>query len=184
MGDERSGRARAISQAKRLLTTLPRLTLPVPVDQLARATGAVLTYQAFDGDISGVVIRKTEMSIIGVNSAHPATRQRFTVAHELGHLKLHEGEPLIIDKLVRVNLRRGTPSVPTDAVEREANWFAAALLMPDDLVMREVRRLVPKPGPVSADDLVARLAVTFAVSPQAMSFRLRELDVLTAFEHF
>lgn len=176
-------RKRAVSDAKRVLSSLGPPRIPVAVEELARASGASLSYQPFEGDISGVVIRQPGVvAIIGINSAHATTRQRFTVAHELGHLRLHKGEPLIVDKLVRFNLRAS--SLPTDQIEHEANWFAAALLMPDELVLREVRRLWPRRMPVVADDLVDELAQLFAVSPQAMSFRLRELEVLTQFEQF
>jgi Zn-dependent peptidase ImmA (M78 family) len=54
--------------------------------------------------VSGILFRDGEHHVIGVNSAHPLARQRFTIAHELGHRALHPGRELILDVPVRVNL--------------------------------------------------------------------------------
>lgn len=56
-------------------------------------------------------------------------RDRFTVAHELGHYVLHylwakKKNPTISDRVVA--FRRGS-----ERIEWEANWFAAAFLMPE-----------------------------------------------------
>ncbi|HEY0026497.1 MAG TPA: ImmA/IrrE family metallo-endopeptidase [Allosphingosinicella sp.] len=56
-------------------------------------------------------------------------RDRFTVAHELGHYVLHylwakKKNPAFPDRVVA--FRRGS-----DRIEWEANWFAAGFLMPD-----------------------------------------------------
>lgn len=170
-------------EATAILTAARIRKLPIDVQALAEANGAVVVSESFEGDISGVVMRRPDgPTTIGYNSAHPLTRRRFTIAHELGHLRLHEGEPLIVDKLVvyNVNLRRS--GIPNDQIEREANKFAATLLMPKVLVMREVVARLPKRGPVADfDGLVNELADVFAVSPQAMTVRLRELGVISAF---
>ncbi len=36
--------------------------------------------------VSGILYRDGENTVVGINSAHPGTRQRFSRAHELGHL--------------------------------------------------------------------------------------------------
>lgn len=90
---------------------------------------------------------------------HPV-RQRFTIAHELGHHVLNHGER-----------NRDTPnefmSMNTDPAERAANTFAAELLMPASAVraMVEVRKITD----------VGNLASLFHVSRPAMTFRLRGL---------
>ena len=66
---------------------------PVPVEQIARRLGAQVTYEGFDGDISGMLFRDEGRAVIGVNSRHAPTRQRFTVAHEIGHLEMHMPDP-------------------------------------------------------------------------------------------
>ena len=82
--------------------------------------------------------------MIGVNDLHAPRRQRFTIAHEVGHLEMHKGRPLVLDH-VRMNMRDATSSTATDVEEIEANQFAAAILMPSDLVIREARRLLERP---------------------------------------
>lgn len=74
----------------------PRPTYAAPIDVLAHAklAGAQVVRHHFDdGDISGMLYRDDTRTVIGLNSTQSPTRQRFTVAHELGHLKLHPGRP-------------------------------------------------------------------------------------------
>jgi Zn-dependent peptidase ImmA (M78 family) len=169
--------------AARVLARLKEIGQPVSVDAIVRSLGARLSFDPFaESDISGFVARRPGMPpVIGVNSAHPMTRQRFTIAHEIGHLVMHDGQPLIVDKLVRVNLRRA--ALPSTTVEIQANQFAAALLMPETLLRREFERLAAKRQPMRVDnlvdDLIDSLARSFAVSAQAMRIRLNELDLLS-----
>jgi Zn-dependent peptidase ImmA (M78 family) len=147
---------------------------PVPVEDIARGLGARLTFDAFEGDVSGMLYRDGAAAVIGVNSRHAATRQRFTVAHECGHLLMHEGQPMFIDRFVRVNMRAGD----SNPEERDANAFAAELLMPRNLVQDEMRRVLTKRGGLVPQQLVAELAKRFRVSAEAMSYRLSNLGVL------
>ena len=90
-----------------------------------------------------------------------ARRLRFTIAHEVGHFLLHPG---------RVTSERGgVTNQATARLEREADQFAAELLMPEHLV----RQAVLDDG---AD--ARRLADRFDVSAQAMSLRLRHLGLV------
>src|SRR5580692_8936718 len=118
------------SLIEELLTTYKIAAAPVPVAQIAKAKGATIFYQSLEGDISGFLYRDGSHTVIGVNTHHAPARQHFTTAHELGHLLLHEQEPLHIDHGFRVRLRDDVSSQGTDEAEREANMFAAALLMP------------------------------------------------------
>ena len=113
-------------------------------------------------------------TVIGVNSTHPATRQRFTLAHEIAHLRLHEGQPVFIDRLVRVNWRGGTSA----REEIQANTFAAELLMPRRFMSEEIERVVARSPKVAPEELVGALAGTFHVSEEAMRYRLINLGVL------
>jgi len=164
-------------KARQLLKSAGITDLPVPVEELAKQLGAQLTHEPFEGNISGMLYREGDRVVIGVNSAHSYTRQRFTVGHEIGHLRLHPGRPIIVDKLVRVNLRDRKSSLATDKEEIEANGFAAALLMPSDLVQREVQRRAARRPLVSDDWLIAEMARAFRVSPQAMEYRMANLGL-------
>lgn len=87
-------------------------------------------------------------------------RRRFSIAHEIGHFMLHPG---------RARHERGGPvSEAMRVQEREADAFAAELLMPEHLV----RRAALEDG---AD--ARRLADRFEVSVAAMSLRLRRLGL-------
>lgn len=92
----------------------------------------------------------------------PGDRQRFTVAHELGHLVLHSGS--------------AQPSTPSDAsrMEREANRFAAALLVPGDAALDDLHA---NGGRVTLGTLSA-LKQKWGYAIKAFVFRFRELGVI------
>lgn len=147
---------------------------PIPVEKIADFLGARVAYEAFDGDVSGMLYREADQTLIGVNSTHAATRQRFTLAHEIAHLRLHKGQPVFIDRLVRVNWRDGT----SDQEEVQANAFAAELLMPRKFMTQEIERAVAKARQIAPEQLILELAETFRVSQEAMRYRLINLGVL------
>lgn len=141
---------------------------PVPVERLARAKGCrVVKYDI--KDISGVLFRSATEVVIGVNSKQPPQRQRFTIAHELGHFLLHEGQEVHYDKDYRLSLRSELSSAGTDVEEVEANFFAASLLMPDHFL-----KMDPRTAEVDIEDgrAVAILAKVYGVSVQAMTNRV------------
>lgn len=154
--------------------------LPVPVEDVADRLGVVIRRQRFDApDVSGLLLREHgQPAVVGVNSSNSIARQRFTIAHELGHFVLHEGKRLILDRAVRVNFRDAASGLATDAEEMEANAFAAGLLMPAGSLSAELARLI-RGRPCSDDELVERLARRCKVSRPAMEFRLVNLGMLT-----
>jgi Zn-dependent peptidase ImmA (M78 family) len=97
---------------------------------------------------------------IGVNSAQPPTRRRFSIAHEIGHY-LHGHEDYDESKVL-VEERRGSLSA-YDRQEQEANEFAAELLMPLFLLRQDVR---------GAEIDVPALGRRYQVSEQAMWIQL------------
>jgi hypothetical protein len=119
---------RAEPSAKQLLAEGDVSGPPVPVEEIARELGVRVYFEHFDQDISGILYRDGANSVIGVQATHPKTRQRFTIAHEIGHLRLHKG-PMFLDHSVRVDRRDEKASLGIDLDEIEANSFAAALLM-------------------------------------------------------
>lgn len=163
-------------QARKLLAKYSITRAPIPVEQIAVAEGAQVVRSPSSGQESGFLLRDGHRTLIGLNSRDTDRRQRFTIAHELGHLQLHEGRPLIVDHSVRVNRRNDISSAATDREEIEANAFAAALLMPQALVMEAVHRHLDR-GIVTQDELTQQLANEFEVSTQAMSWRLINLNI-------
>lgn len=149
------------------------MRVPVPVDVLAERLEAVLTYERFRPELSGMLLREPGQPItIAVNNRQSPRRQRFTVAHEIGHLRLHKGA-VIIDNGTRVNYRDERSATATVKEEREANAFGAALLMPGDLVEEAVRERLRDRTPKSS--MVSALARDFDVSEEAMGYRLVNL---------
>jgi len=165
-------------RARSLLLELQIDEVPVPVEEIARHLDCVVSYEPLDADVSGLLFRDDSRRVIGVNSRESALRQRFTIAHEIGHLLLHKGRPLIVDKLVRVNARSSTNS-PSRNEEREANQFAAGILMPADLVRQHASDVIEDMTLISDRWLVEQMAKRFQVSLQAMEYRLVNLDVLS-----
>jgi Zn-dependent peptidase ImmA (M78 family) len=150
---------------------------PVPVEALARKLGAQLRYSPFEGDISGMVFRQDDQTIIGINSLHHPNRQRFTIAHEIGHMLLHKGVEIHVDRTFRVNLRNDISSQAVDRDEIEANRFAAELLMPEQML---IGHLKGHEIDFEKEDDLRRLAAKYQVSPQALTFRLMNLGLISA----
>ncbi|MBH8567151.1 ImmA/IrrE family metallo-endopeptidase [Nostoc sp. CENA67] len=154
---------------------------PIFVEELARALGVEVQYQPADDKLSGFLIRdfKNHCAVIGVNSSHHKNRQRFTIAHELGHFLLHEGEKVHVDRIdysFQVKLRNEDSSKGINLEEKEANYFAAELLMPasflkKDLTNMEMLDLLDEEG-------LKKLADSYRVSTQALTFRLAYLGYI------
>src|SRR5436853_4030559 len=72
---------------------------PVPIDKLAHLVNATVRYEPFAGQLYGMVQRTRDgAAVIGVNSLDAPNRQRFTLAHEIGHLLLHRDETFHVDE--------------------------------------------------------------------------------------
>lgn len=171
-------RPNADREAVELLAALGIDEVPVPLERIAEHLNAQVVYQRMDGQLSGMTYRQDGNAVIGVNNTHHRRRQRFTLAHELGHLRLHRGKPLLVDSTVRVDFRDGVSSLATDREEIEANAFAAALLMPKPAVVSRMQKLQQE-GVRTRERLVTDLATAFDVSTEAMGYRLLNLGLVT-----
>ena len=160
----------ARADARALIVECGIVATPVPVERIARRLGIKVKYAPLDGDLSGMAYIADGVSIIGVNALHPSSRQRFTLAHELGHIRRHAD-------LLRegVHLDHGTlrrdwlSSHGTDPREIEANAFASELLMPEPLMLAA---LDGRSIDLEDDDAIDVLARRFRVSSSAMRYRL------------
>lgn len=161
----------AVQEAGRLLEKAGIATTPVPVERIARQEGVQVRYAPLDGELSGMSYIKDGIPIIGVNSLHHRNRQRFTLAHELGHVRLHQTELEKGIHLDRGSLRRDWLAAQgADDHEIEANAFAAELLMPKFILDVAIggRRI-----DLEDDDEIDILARRFRVSSAAMRYRLQ-----------
>ena len=168
-------------RAQQLLADGDVTEAPVPLERLAELCRANIRYEPFDGDVSGMVhCRPNGGGVIGVNSEHSKSRQRFTIAHELGHLLLHADEEFHIDEKRPLALRDEKSSLAVDPREIEANQFAAELLMPALLVRESVAALVEQDSEVTVEGAIDELAHVYRVSTIAMSHRLTSLKIISS----
>jgi Zn-dependent peptidase ImmA (M78 family) len=166
-------------QARALLLEVGIDEIPVRLDRVASHVQARIIRQRMDNHLSGMTYRQDDVVVIGINSNHHRRRQRFTLAHELGHFRMHPGKPLLVDSSIKVDFRDNVSSLATDQQEIEANQFAAALLMPETLVRNRMRASLDA-GVRGRDRLVAELADAFDVSTEAMGYRLINLGLTGA----
>jgi Zn-dependent peptidase ImmA (M78 family) len=169
-----------ISQhAADLLATSGVTAPPVSVEQIAASHGIQIVRSSAEWNESGFLLRDNGRVIIGINARNSPKRQRFTIAHELGHWLLHDGKPLIVDQSVMINKRDDVSSQATDWQEIQANQFAAELLMPFKFVTDELRQQMSS-DIGSREELITTLARIFSVSNDAMGWRLINLGVLSS----
>jgi predicted transcriptional regulator len=162
------------TEATRLLEEMGEKKLPIDVEKIARRLKVRVEKADLGEGCSGVLVRTGKTAQVGVHFRHHPNRQRFTIAHELGHYRLHEGGTYI-DRTTTARFRKDESGSGTEVEEREANQFAAALLMPEKLVRAEFAK---HPFDLGDDDQLRKLCRTFEVSSQAMMWRLTNLDLL------
>ena len=160
-------------EARELLARFEIQAPPVPVQTLARGCGArIVLVPGNDNNIDGFLFRDGSEVVIGVNRERASVRRRFTIAHELGHLRLHEQGQVHVDRGFRVRLRSGVSSEGTNWEEMEANRFAAEILMPIDFLRGDLER---QEFDLADDNEFQSLARRYGVSTQALAIRLNGL---------
>ncbi|WP_316859162.1 ImmA/IrrE family metallo-endopeptidase [uncultured Cohaesibacter sp.] len=165
----------AIAAAVKVLEEHNIKRAPVPIERIIKSRNIVLDYAPLDEDLSGMAYIQDGVSIIGVNALHHPNRQRFSAAHELAHHILHEDKlhgQVHVSKGLRALRRDTVSSQGTDPLEIQANAFASALLMPEELLLEACDE-----SGLDLDDEVnvERLAKKFRVSVSAMKYRLASL---------
>lgn len=179
----RKDRDRVETRAREVLAHVPEWiwdgdSLPVPVEGIVSDAFGLLIREVDDmtaapglegersTNVSGLLL--TDRGEIWVNAAEArqwAGRKRFTICHELGHYVIHREvvQPTVFCR--KVEEGDEVESVPGGSpdLEREADLFAAALLMPSHLVVDRFEAIGP--------DLAA-LREAFGSSEKAMRHRL------------
>ena len=151
---------------------------PVDLERIVHSLDIPIQETTIEGDVDGFVVTSAanHTAVIGVNRARPLNRRRFTIAHELGHALLHTGETVHVDVGFEVKLRNSQSSEGVSLEEKEANLFAAELLMPERFLHADLDSF----GSLDLEnqDSIRGLARKYQVSSQAMTFRLAYLGVL------
>jgi Zn-dependent peptidase ImmA (M78 family) len=148
--------------------------------------------------LAGFLYASGRAARLFVNADDPVVRRRFSIAHELGHYVLHfrprllrwrealeageEVAPVLCDAFALPDGPEDEDEEETnndgadyDRQEREADAFAAALLLPADVIAARAGALQPD---FAGESLAERLAMDLLVSRQAMRRRLRALGYL------
>lgn len=154
------------------------------LDKLVENFGLKVVGHEFGDDISGLLIFNEGEAIIAYNNSHSDVRKRFTIAHELGHFLLnHHGNGIMVDTGAKKTLhhylfRDANSSTGEQLQEREANAFAAALLMPKELLEEKLGEYSFDLGE-ETDDFIKKIATEFRVSKHAMTLRLINIGILS-----
>lgn len=162
------------------------LKAPIDVFGLIEELDIDLHFETMEDNLSGMIkIHGNGQALIVINQRHHRNRQRFTAAHELGHYFMHARQGVDTD-FVDYSFRKGASyngssekfkqfnrdeqsATGKREEEVEANRFAAALLMPKELIVKTAMRLNLD---LTDEGDLSRLALKFKVSDMAMTHRL------------
>ena len=159
-------------RAKGVLSQHGLYSLPIDPVRLANRIGVTVNNAKFaDDSWAALIAKRGHTTRIFVEQSDPPYRKRFSIAHELGHHFLHlleDGE--IVDKRTDMFRDREPVDGPMseDRIkEIQANWFAAALLMPAEFVRAEWAR----------NPRMLHMVEVFNVSEEAMGYRVDALNL-------
>jgi Zn-dependent peptidase ImmA (M78 family) len=131
--------------------------------------GIDVAVEPLPAGLDGLSVSRGNYRLALVNSAIPATRQRYTLAHEVGHIAAGDTDGDTGGVTIDEDLYgRRSPE------ETRANSFAAAFLMPESSLRRS---LGPgRPTELSAGAMLGQ----FKVSLDALAFRLHNVGLVNA----
>ncbi len=168
------GRRDAVKQGETLASALRNQAgirdalLPRSIEGLARwmenEFGLDVCITPLPVGVDGLALTSGDLRLITVSSNISATRQRFTMAHELCHVVSGDAQDLTIDEDVYARQSRE---------ERRANAFAAALLIPASALRSSTV------GHHMDLDLVVQLLGDFGVSLDMLAYRLHNVGIVS-----
>ena len=129
-------------KAATLLENYDLDSFPINVRKLAEELELKIIEQEFEDKVAGLLYSKENVSFIGLNANHHNNRKRFTIAHEIGHyILLHTKwtNGIHIDNKGFI-FRKTNDDTQDDNKEREANRFAASVLMPESLLKKFIKK--------------------------------------------
>lgn len=158
----------AKDNALKLLKEFGINSAPVDPAEMAIALGITVNFARFPkhDNVSGFYHAEKNSIYVNVNDA--PTRMTFTIAHELGHDRMHKAWAKTSE--YKILYRNQNINEQKDPKEQEANTFAANLLVPKDLLDKYNILELFKNSLITISDI----AILFAVSPLVIKFRLRD----------
>jgi Zn-dependent peptidase ImmA (M78 family) len=130
--------------------------------------GVDVAVAGLDTGFDGLAASSDDVKLILLAASHVPARQRFTLAHELGHLLAGDDQEVHLDRDIFDKAQAKDPS------EMRANAFASAFLMPEGML----RDVVGSTG--LTDETFAALACDLMVTPSALGYRLLHLRLIDA----
>ncbi len=158
-------------EADRVLKQYGCFDLPIEATHVAEMLGVrvVPWFEALK--VTAILYHPGGQPTIVYNRAHPSGRINCAVAHELGHWVLHNRHEHAL-RAPNFLARRGLTTNGVRQEMAEASQFAAALLMPRNLLDKETEKY----DYIDEDD-INTLAQRFCVTPVAMALRLTQLKL-------
>lgn len=138
-------------------------------DVVTDLNGQIVIKNPFDDDSEdeSMVVNYDRTFKIILPCLTSAYRDNFTIAHELGHFFLHyTNKHTTLESNTQVLFNR----YGSNRLEWEANWFAAALLMPKEEFLKIAKKY--------ASDEHIGIAAHFSVSEKAVEIRKKDLGLL------
>ena len=174
-------------------------SLPIPIEQIVEHLGLdIVPSPGLQESFDMVGYTSADMTCIYVDRVVAESREsryRFTLAHEIAHVRLHTQAFEKLRKDVRTPsewpaIILGIPDVLYGSMEWQANTFAGLILVPPDslkqeydLVVGGIRKMMKDPAlksvpteqvaEIAWDELVTRLAQPFSVSDDVIQRRLK-----------
>lgn len=140
-----------------------------PIDRIESFTehvNADLLIRPLPTDVEAISVKdpQTGNIVIGVGTSASPYRQRFTVAHEVGHILADD-----IDRSSEV-----PQCEPNSPSETRANSFARNVLCPLDGVKKIAQNLSP-----AAPETLSKIIQHFRVSPSVAAIQLKEAGLIS-----
>jgi len=160
-----SGRVQFVQKlARKVLSDCGISDPPVDLLRILKSHGIeYVEVDDFPDTVSALIVESETRTYAAINSKEHLHRQRFSLAHELGHFFLHRGgradEIPTIDNPPSEDWQEGGKA----PAEAEADLFAGELLVPKDMLKRHYRKgmLVPE---LSKIFLVSDHVVSISIS--------------------
>ncbi len=164
------------ARVSKILGSGSSTTLPIDIEAIAIARGLKVVAYKLGPDVSGLLSIENGKGTIAYNETDSPVRQRFTIAHELGHYELHkEKSHLFVDQQFIYRSQNSKNTEVNKIMEQEANLFASMILMPTSIVRKEFEKMQFDLG---SEGTIDELAKKFKVSVAAMTIRINDLGLL------
>lgn len=144
------------------------------------------------GEIKTITVKANSILFDEFEAEKSEVRYRTTIAHELGHMILHK--KYYTNSTIEIKCRKDVVdnydykelTTRYDWEEHQANWFAACILIPKDMLIKMIYELVlnfeiPIPSKlkyISSDEknrIIDKISTTFNVSRQMAKIRFEKV---------